>query len=169
MGKSLSVLLSVAALCLGLVSGSGIAHAEETHCLLNSGNEPVGTEDLEVDLGPATVGVAGVQVSICWTQRGNSDLGQIPNWAPPRVEPGICEPSELYDPLCFSVYVDPESAPVISSVTVTTHSRAQQPPDWSWHFPLPQASSEEGPLCLLSVGYPAAPDRDCEVTADLGQ
>jgi hypothetical protein len=168
MRKPLAVLLTVAALCLGLVSGSGVAHADETDCLLDSGNEPVGTQDFEVDLGPATVGHTGVQVSVCWTYRGNADPSEIPNWAPPRIEPGTCEPS-LYDPLCFSVYIDPDSAPTLSSVTITIHSKAMTPPEWTWHIPLPQVL-DEGPLCLLSVGYPAAPDGDCEgVRVDLGQ
>lgn len=175
MRRPLALLLVVASLCLGLVATQGVAHADGTDCLLNSGNEPIGTEDDEIDLGPVTVGGSGQQFSICWTYKGNYDWREIPNWAPPRIVPGTCEPSPLYDPLCFSIYADPSSIPRISSFTITTHDLFNGPRSYTFQTVSydfegdPWYELNGAPLCVLSIGYPAAPDHNCERWVDLGQ
>jgi hypothetical protein len=113
--------------------------------------------------GLPVVHVPGVKVLICGSPHGNT--GYLPQWLAPRIEPGTCQPS-TFDPLCFTLYVDSFGVPYYTHFTVYTWiDGVPQDPVRVNIPPLGEPFSK----CILSIGYPAAPNHDCIRWIDLGQ
>ena len=160
MRKLLTLALASCVLSLTCVAmNAGIARADEP-CTTPA---PVGTEPVTVGVGGKEVHVPGVKVQICASPHGN--VGYADKWLAVRIAPGSCLPS-LFDPACFTVYVESDGIPHWTNFTIYTFvDGVPQAPISVDLPPIPQPVS----ICVLSIGYPGAPTHDCNAFVDLGQ
>jgi hypothetical protein len=158
MKKLLSLSLAICAVSVvGASITPTLAQAGTTGCWTS---EPVGTDPVTVGVAGRTVHVPGVKVLLCDTY-----YGAYPPSITPRLQPGSCEPS-VYDPACFSIYVDAAQLRGVSNVTLEVFIDNQSQPPISVDIPeLPPGGS----TCVVSVGYRVAPDHACLAFVDLGQ
>jgi hypothetical protein len=116
-----------------------------------------------VGIGDESVHVPGVKVRICGSPHGSTQYAA--QWLAPRIQPGTCDPS-IYDPACFTLYVESYGVPYYTHFTVYTFiDGVPQEPVRVDIPPLGEPFSK----CIVSVGYREAPTHDCELWVDLGQ
>lgn len=158
---------------VAIVFAPGIASADGSGCALEGllppplggAGQGVGTDSVTIRLADKEVTVPGVRVRVCETWYGDGDFTHIPQWVTPRLVPGICE-SSLFDPACFTVYVDVNGVIGYSNLSVyVTIAGQPQPPV---EIPIPPVAGSRS-ICVLSVGYRTAPVHDCDgPSIDLG-
>jgi hypothetical protein len=174
MRRLLSFGLAICAISTAaVVLAPGIASADGSSCALEQllpppiggAGQGVGTDNVTVRLADKEVTVPGVRIRVCETWYGDGDLTHIPQWITPRLVPGTCE-SSLFDPACFTVYVDVNGVIGYSHLTVyVTIAGQSQPPI---EIPIPPVAGSRS-ICVLSVGYRTAPVHDCDgPSIDLG-
>lgn len=158
---SLSLVASVMALT-GIVATPGPASAiSKCQFLFNS-------PPLTFGVAGRTVHVPGVKPVVCFATYGDDDPVHVTQWATPRVQPGSCPGAGVLEPACFTIYVDLTTAPGVSNVTLETYvdGVAQEPVSVD---PPHYSDLAPTPVCVFSVGYPAAPTHDCLTFLDIGQ
>jgi hypothetical protein len=149
----------------GAVLAPGIASAadEYTVCGTTWAQEP-----MTIGAAGRTVHVPGFTIRQCRTQYGQfQDPKTAPGWIAPRVQPGVCDPSNL-DAACFSIYVDrvPIAGYSNETVEITVEGVPLPPVD----IDIPQhALADGGSTCVFSIGYHSAPTHNCAAYWDLGQ
>lgn len=173
MRKATSTCLALFIVAASAVTLAPSAAEGATSCLL-SAQPPFGTGDGWVGTGPTevpvpggpTVGVPGAKIRVCNEWYGDGNLMNATQWASVRIEPGVCDADPVHDNTCFTAYLESSGLIGYSQWSVqyatsdgTAGSIVLNVP------PLPRGAS----ICLISMGYRAAPTRDCEIVWDMGQ